>query len=134
MRNVAIATVLLFLGTATVITLSGCRQESGNRSLRRARLVGNENIELKKQLKQRDKEIKRQKQLVVQCRAERDKEIKRQKQLVVQYRAKRTNGKELNGDNTLVMLKYLAESARQFTVLTAENTQLTEKIKELEAR
>ncbi len=116
MRNVAIATVLLFLGTATVISLSGCREESGNMSLRKARLVGNENIELKKQLKRRDEEIEHQKHLVVQCREERAKD------------------KKLSGDNTLKMLKHLSESGKQATALRAENRQLREKIKELEAK
>ncbi|MCD6392230.1 MAG: hypothetical protein J7M40_01845 [Planctomycetes bacterium] len=114
MRNVAIATVLLFLGTATVIGLSGCREESGNMSLRKARLVGNENIELKKQLKLRDKEIERQKQLVVQCRADRIKD------------------KDLNGENTVKLLKLLAESDIKINTLTNENAQLKEKIKELQ--
>lgn len=116
MRNVAIATVLLFLGTATVISLSGCRQESGNMSLRKARLVGNENIELKKQLKLRDAEIERQKQLVVQCRTDRAKD------------------KELSGETTFKLLKHLATSEKQVSALAAENGQLKEKIKELEAR
>jgi hypothetical protein len=116
MKNVAIATVLLFLGTATVIGLSGCREESGNRSFRKARLVGNENIELKKQLKQRDKEIKRQ------------------KQLVAQYRANPTKDQELAANNLITMLQHLVESNNQIKALTAENTQLKEKIKELEAR
>ena len=116
MRNVAIATVLLFLGTATLISLSGCREESGNMSLRKARLVGNENIELKKQLKLRDEEIERQKQLVVQCRAELAKD------------------KELSGDNLFKMLKLLSESEKQVNALTAENAKLKERIKELEAR
>ncbi len=116
MRNVAIATVLLFLGTATVIGLAGCREESADTTLRKARLVGNENIELKKQLKLRDKEIKRQ------------------KQLVVQYRANPTKDQELAANNTIKLLQHLAESAKQIKALTDENTQLKEKIKELEAR
>ena len=116
MRNIAIATVLLFLGTATVIGLSGCREESGKMSLRKARLVGNENIELKKQLKLRDEEIERQKQLVEQCRAEQAKD------------------KELSGDNTINMLKHLAESGKQVSTLRAENAKLKEKLKELQAR
>ncbi len=116
MRNVAIATVLLFLGAGTVITLSGCREESGGATLRRARLVGNENIELKKEIELRDKEIERQKQLVEQCRAQSAKD------------------NELSGDNTIKMLKHLAESAKQVDSLTTENTQLKEKIKELEAK
>lgn len=116
MRNVAIAAVLLFLGTAAVITLSGCREESGNMSLRKARLVGNENIELKKQLKLRDKEIERQKQLVVQCRED------------------WTKDKNLTGDNTIKLLKHLSESSMQVEALKAENTQLKEKIKKLQAK
>ena len=116
MRNVAIATVLLFLGTATVISLSGCREESGNMSLRKARLVGNDNIELKKQLKLRDKETERQKQLVEQCHAD------------------RIEDQDLTGDNTIKLLKHLADSSKQVTALTAENKQLKEKIKELETK
>ena len=116
MRNIAIATVLLFLGTATLISLSGCREESGNMSLRKARLVGNENLELKKQLKLRDKEIERQKQLVVQCRADWAKEQK------------------LTGENTIKMLKLLSDTSKQVSALTAENTQLKERIKELQAK
>lgn len=116
MRNVAIATVLLFLGTATLISLSGCREESGNMSLRKARLVGNENIELKEQLKLRDKEIEHQKKLVVQCQTDRAKD------------------QELSGDNTIKMLKHLSKSSIQVNALTAENAKLKEKIKELQAK
>ena len=116
MRNVAIATVLLFLGAGAVITLSGCREESGDTTLRRARLVGNENIELKKEIKLRDKEIERQKQLAGQDRADWAKD------------------KELSGNNMIKMLKHLSESSKQVNTLTAENAQLKEKIKELEAK
>ncbi len=116
MRNIAIATVLLVLGTATVISLSGCREESGNMSLRKARLVGNENIELKKQLKLRDEEIERQKQLVEQCYADRIKD------------------KDQTGENTINLLKHLSEASMQVTALKAENAQLKEKIKELQAK
>ncbi len=116
MRNVAIATVLLILGAGAVITLSGCREESGDTTLRRARLVGNENIELKKVIKLRDKEIERQKQLAGQDRADWAKD------------------KELSGNNMIKMLKHLSESSKQVNTLTAENTQLKEKIKELEAK
>ena len=116
MRNIAIATVLLLFGTGAVISLSGCREESGDMSLRRARLVGNENIELKKQLKLRDEEIEHQKQLVVQCRKERAKD------------------KKLSGDNAVKLLKHLSESGKQVTALRAENKQLREKIEELEAK
>lgn len=116
MRNIAIATVLLVLGAGTVITLSGCREESGDTSLRRARLVGNENIELKKEIQLRDKEIERQKQLVVQCRADWSKD------------------KDTSGNNTIKMLKHLSESGKKVDALTAENAQLKEKIKELEAK
>ncbi|RKY08963.1 MAG: hypothetical protein DRP66_03305, partial [Planctomycetota bacterium] len=93
------------------------------------------------QLKQREKEIKRQKQLVGRENIElkkqlklRDKEIKRQKQLVVQYRANPTKDQELAANNTIKLLQHLAESAKQIKALTDENTQLKEKIKELEAR
>ena len=116
MRNIAIATVLLVLGAGTVITLSGCREESGDTSLRRARLVGNENIELKEEIKMRDKEIQRQKQLLEQCRAD------------------RTKDKEQSGNNTLKLLEQLAESGKQVGTLAAENAQLREKIKELTAK
>ncbi len=116
MRNIAIAVVLLVLGAGAVITLSGCREESGDTTLRRARLVGNENIELKKEIKLRDKEIERQKQLVEQGRADRAKD------------------KDLTGNNMIKMLKHLSESSKQVNALTAENAQLKEKIKELEAK
>ncbi len=116
MRNVAIATVLLFFSAGAVITLSGCREESGDTTLRRARLVGNENIELKKEIKLRDKEIERQKQLMVQSREEWAKD------------------KEKTGDSMLKMLKHLAESGKQGDTLMSENAQLRERIKELEAK
>ena len=116
MRNIAIATVLLFLGAGAVITISGCREESGDTTLRRARLVGNQNIELKKEIKLRDKEIERQKQLVEQCYADWSKD------------------KDATGDNIIKMLKNLAEFGKQLSAVTGENTQLKEKIKELEAR
>ncbi len=65
---------------------------------------------------------------------QRDKEIKRQKQLVAQYRANPTKDQELAANNLFTMLKHLAESSKQVSALTAENAKLKEEIKELEAR
>jgi len=114
MRNVLIATMLVLLGAGAVGGLSGCREESADMSLRRARLIGNENIELKKQLKQRDEEIQRQKQLVQQCLADREKD------------------KAAIDSTMLKMLKQLADLSKQVEELTATNTQLKEKIKQLQ--
>jgi predicted RNase H-like nuclease (RuvC/YqgF family) len=50
----------LFIGIAGVcLLLAGCQESASRSSDRRAQLVGHENIQLKKQIEARDKEIRR---------------------------------------------------------------------------
>jgi hypothetical protein len=84
-------------------------EESGNADNRRARLVANENLELKKQIKLKEKEIQKQKRLLAQSEEDRAKET------------------EQVGDSLIKIMQQLATIGK-------ENEQLKVKIKELEEK
>ena len=58
---------LMILGLGLLV---GCQEQNESDLVKKARLVGQDNIELKKQLKLKDQEIQEQKDLVEQCRQE----------------------------------------------------------------
>ncbi|MBE0535306.1 MAG: hypothetical protein IH624_06505 [Phycisphaerae bacterium] len=114
-------TVISLLATAIVLAagavFSGCQEEAADASsMRRARLVADENIALKKQIEERDKEVEKQKQRVEECKQE------------------MTKGQEQTGSTMLQMMQHLAESGKQAEALAEENKQLKARIAELEAR
>ena len=66
-----IKTKLVFFTIILAILISAeCQEQQTPTTDRRAKLVGNQNLQLKKQLKQKDVEIQRQKNLVIKCQQE----------------------------------------------------------------
>lgn len=116
MKKTTISLLVLCLAIGFCITLLGCGKDTDSASIRRAKLVGNENIELKKQLELKDEEIQRQKDLLT--RKEKD----------------FAEAQNQAGEATLKLMQNLVETSQQNTVLAAENLQLKEQIKQLEAR
>jgi hypothetical protein len=117
MKNFAISLLAATLLLSTGVVFTGCEEEATDAStMRKARLVADENIELKRQLAEKDKEIEKQKQLVEQCKQEMSK------------------AQEDSGTAMLQMLQHLAESAKEVEALTQENSKLKERIAELEAK
>jgi hypothetical protein len=88
--------------------ITSCK-ESDNADNRRAKLVANENLELKKQLELKEKEIQKQKRLLAQSEEDRAKET------------------EQVGDSLIKLMQ-------QLVTIGEENQQLTAKIKELEEK
>jgi len=72
MKKILHKAIILVIGICFFIVLiTGCEEQE--LSDKKARLIATENIELKEQIKQLDKEIEKQKNLVKQC--EGDKEV-----------------------------------------------------------
>ncbi len=113
---------ILPITTLICICIFTCGCEESNLSNRRARLVGNENLKLKKQLKLCDKEIEK-----------RDDEIQKQKDLLAQCQKEKAEIDEQAGDTNIKLLKILRDTSKKVDELTEENQKLKETIKELEA-
>ena len=96
------------------VFLAGC-EEASESEIRRAKLVGNENIQLKKQLELKDKEIQKFKDLVAKC--EEDMALALQQ----------------SGEANLKVLKVLAETSKENDTLKEENLSLKAQIEELKA-
>ena len=107
---------ILFLAVSALIP--GC-EEPDLADTRQARLVGNQNLELKKQLKLCDQEIQRQKDLLAKCKEEKEKEISEHQK---------------SGQVILQTLQNLAHTDSQVEELTEENELLETRIQELEAK
>ncbi|MHC5199328.1 MAG: hypothetical protein ACYSO1_04335 [Planctomycetota bacterium] len=108
-----VITVLIVL--LSVPLLIGC-QESRSGQIRRARLIADENLELKKELKQKDEQIA---------------DLKKQ---IEEIEAKIVEENKKFGDMTLKTLPFLAESEKKNQALTAENKKLKEELAELKAQ
>lgn len=73
MKNSLIPAMVLAALLTNLLFITSCK-ESDNADNRRARLVANENIELKKQLALKEKEIQKQKNLLAKCQKDMVKE------------------------------------------------------------
>ena len=69
MRKSTKSAFVVAVGIIVVMSLAGC-QEQNLQSAKKSRFIAEKNIQLKKQLKQRDKEIERQKQLLAKRQQE----------------------------------------------------------------
>ena len=107
----------LFLVALTLSTLiSGC-EESNLASQRRARLVGDENLKLKEQLKLCNQEIQKLKKALTEY----EKELQ-------------TDSFKQSEDASGRLLEMLADTSKQVQELTEENQQLRNKVQELESK
>ncbi len=104
--------VILFISVLGVLLMSGC-QESESTQIRRARLIANENIQLKKQLKEKDQQIE---------------ELKKQIEELI---AKSEKEQEQFGNTTLQTLQMLGETENRNQALTLENEKLKEELEKL---
>jgi hypothetical protein len=111
------SSALLLTALAVLTLIPGC-EEQGLRSGRKTRLVGDENLKLKKQLELRDREIQKLEEVI----AEYEKEEKRR------------FGQEQKSSNlALDLFKKSTVSAQEIEKLSAENLRLKAKIAELES-
>ncbi|MHC4790041.1 MAG: hypothetical protein ACYS8Y_01165 [Planctomycetota bacterium] len=119
---------ILIIGIAIVTMIGGCEEEKDASSLetniKRSRLVAIENVQLKKELEQRDKEIEKQKELVEKCQQEK-KVLKKQLDGDIQ--------EQLDGMLTDVMDKN-AELHEENEKLKVEIEQLKEELQKLRKR
>ncbi len=110
-----VTTVLLLSIFAIIILTSACEENSTGNNIK-ARLVGNQNLQLRKQLAA---EIKKHQAALADCEARVEKQILANQQL---------------GDSTLNTFKNFADKDKKIDELTLENQQLKEKIRELELK
>lgn len=109
MRQITVLTVMIAMAA---ILLAGC-QESESNMIRKARLVGSENIQLKKQL------------------AEKDKEIQGLKDEIARLEKEKAREHEEFGNTTIKTLQIMAETQAQYDILAAENKKLKEELEKL---
>lgn len=95
--------------------LVGCQESNESEIVKKARLVGQENIELKKQIKKQEQAIQDQKNLLEECRQEMIK------------------GQEDATDTNAKMLEIASKSATEAEELRVENEKLKARILELES-
>jgi len=112
MRHMTIVVLTAVLGT---LLLAGC-QESDATQIRKARLVANENLQLKKQL------------------AEKDTQIQDLKKQIEEIEAEKAKADEEFGSTTIKTLQMVAETESRNQALTDENEKLKEEIESLKAR
>ena len=105
--------LLLTLATAISMTmlLTGCGEQNLTTQQRQAKLLANDNLQLKNELKAKDKEIKVQMNLVKDCKKQ------------------NARAQEQSGDSLGKMLKIMAETNIELEKLKAENAALKQKLK-----
>jgi len=118
MKRIKLSALPVFVLFALVLFSGSCR-ESGSISNRKARLIANENMELKNQVKSLEQEINKQKELLAKCEKEK---------LDIQTEA--TEAVEMN----IPLFEVISEIERELNNKAAENKELNEKIAELEAK
>lgn len=106
--------VLSTLAAAMAVMLCGCQEsESESAQIRRARLVGNENLQLKKDLAAKDAEIKQLKKEIEKIEAEKAEQIQK------------------SGDANIKIMKIVLESEQKNAALQAENKTLKAELEKL---
>ncbi len=96
--------------------LLGCQEQNETDIVKKARLTGQENIELKKLIKEKDREIQNQKKLLAECNRD----------LV--------KGQEEATDTNAKMLEIASKAATEAEDLRAQNEILKSRIQELESK
>jgi hypothetical protein len=112
MRHTTIVLLTAVLGT---LVLASCK-ESDASQIRKARVVANENLQLKKQLTEKDAQIQ---------------DLKKQ---IEKIEAEKAKADEEFGSSTIKTLQMVAETEGRNQALTEENEKLKEEIESLKAR
>jgi outer membrane murein-binding lipoprotein Lpp len=108
-------TIVVLTAVLGTLLLAGC-QKSETGQIRKARLVANENLQLKKQL------------------AEKDTQIQDLKKQIEEIEVEKAKADEKFGSTTIKTLQMLAETEDRNQALTLENEKLKEEIESLKAR
>ena len=108
--------LLSLAGVIVLLPLVGCQEESQSSQIQRARLVGRENLQLKKEIEAKDAEIAKLKQAFEDLRIAKD-------QAAAQA-----------GDANLKILQLLAENEKQTEQLRLENEALKAELEKLKAQ
>ena len=112
MRHTTIVLLTALLGT---LLLAGC-QKSDSSQIRKARLVANENLQLKRQL------------------AEKDTQIEDLKKQIEKIEAEKAKADEEFGSTTIKTLQMVAETEKRNQALAEENEKLKKEIEQQKAR
>ena len=112
MRRILTVTVV-FLTVTAILGGCGGSAKSDSAQISRARMVGNENLKLKKQIDDKDEQIKDLEQKIADMEAENAKAL------------------EECGDANFKILLLMAESEKRVEELTVENQTLKEELEKL---
>ncbi len=117
MKIITSSALLLTVLAGAILLFSGC-EEQGLRSERRTRLVGDENLRLKKQFKQLNDKIQKLEAVITEYETEEQ---------------KRADAEAKTGGMILKLLRDSGAAGKKIEKLSAENLQLKAKIAELES-
>ena len=107
-------TILLLALSAVIsltMVLAGCGEQNLTAQQRKTKLLANDNLQLKNELKAKDKEIKAQMDLVKDCKKE------------------NARAQEASNDTMVKMLQILTDTNIELETLKAENSALKQKLK-----
>ncbi|OQY04035.1 MAG: hypothetical protein B6I25_07465 [Planctomycetales bacterium 4572_13] len=108
-------TTILFVSVLGVLLLAGC-QESDASDIRRARVIGNENLQLKQDLEEKDQQIDK---LTAQ---------------IEMLEAKNAEVIEQSGETSIKTLRMLLESEKRAEAIVIENRKLEKELEKLKTR
>ena len=108
-RTILLLTLLSAISMTTL--LGGCGEENLSAQQRKSKLIANDNLKLKNELKVKEKEIQTQEKLVADCKKQNMRDVE-------------TNAKTLGK-----MLEIMAETNIELEKLKVENTALKAKLK-----
>jgi len=106
--------IVIVVSVLSVLLLTGC-QESDAHQIRKARVIGNENLQLKKQLEEKDQQIE---ELTAQIEAL---EVENAKVI------------EQSGEASIKTLRMLLESEKRAEAIVIENRKLEAELEKLKA-
>ena len=112
MRQTAI---VLFVSVLGILLLAGC-QESDANQIRRARVVGNENLQLKQDMKEKDQQIE---------------DLKKE---IEKIETESADAVERAGEMSIKSMRLLLESEKRAEGLLIENRKLEEELEKLKAQ
>ena len=108
-------TVIIVISVLGILLLAGC-QESDASQIRRARVIGNENLQLKQDLAEKDEQIAELKKQIEALEVEKAKVI------------------EQSGETSIKTLRMLLESEKRAEAIVIENRKLEEELEKLKAQ